>query len=176
MNNKISTSIQYQLSNVVLFNEIFGNWLTFRQILEAGPERVRKFLLDKWNEVREKLKDDDNLIIKDMNKKVTIDDFDATLTKTEEGFNVFIFTFPDYEYKDAASKYSALILNPEFPRYFTLEYSENFLTKEECYVVGEFCIEKNRIQHKNYGTLNNCELSSFTVCIFDILKHETKNN
>ena len=33
MNDKIKTTIQYQLTNVKLFNEVFGNWKSFNNDL-----------------------------------------------------------------------------------------------------------------------------------------------
>ena len=50
MENKITTSIQYQLSNGKLFQEVFGNWRKFNEELKKGPENMRQWLFDKWNE------------------------------------------------------------------------------------------------------------------------------
>ena len=40
MENKITTSIQYQLSNGKLFQEVFGNWRKFNEELK---KRTRKY-------------------------------------------------------------------------------------------------------------------------------------
>lgn len=169
MAEKISTSIQYQFSNSTLFYEIFGNWLNFNEHLNKGPETMKKFLLDKWNETKDRIKDNENLIIKDLDKIITEDDFNITFNKTKKGTFVYFFTFPDYEYRDAASKYLALALTPKMPRYFTLEYSESFLTKEPCFVIGEFYLEDNKRLHKNYGEIDNSRLSYFAGYILGIL-------
>ena len=38
------TSIQYQLSNNVLFNEVFGHWSEFSNVLRQGPDEMKKYL------------------------------------------------------------------------------------------------------------------------------------
>ena len=43
------TSIQYQLSNNVLFNEVFGHWSEFSNVLRQGPDEMKKYLYEKWN-------------------------------------------------------------------------------------------------------------------------------
>ena len=55
MENKITTSIQYQLSNGKLFQEVFGNWRKFNEELKKGPENMRQWLFGKWKEVKEEL-------------------------------------------------------------------------------------------------------------------------
>lgn len=163
MENKISTSIQYQMTNVKLFDEIFANWRNFNEKLQAGPNIMKKWLCDEWSNIKEILKQRDDLIVKDINKEVTVDDFDITFNKSDSGISIFFFKFPEYEYNDAASKYVALALTPAMPRYFTLEYSEHFLTKEKQFVFGEFKVDENTRtkKHINYGVVNNDRLTFF---------------
>ena len=73
---KISTSIQYQLTNVKMFDDVFLDWKNFNIILDHGPEAMKKYLLQEWNKLKEQLAHDERLIIKDLNKNVTIDDFE----------------------------------------------------------------------------------------------------
>ena len=169
MENKISTSIQYQMTNVKLFDEIFANWRSFNEKLQAGPNIMRKWLCDEWNNIKEILKQRDDLIVKDINKEVTENDFDITFNKSDSGVNIFFFKFPEYEYNDAASKYVALALTPTMPRYFTLEYSESFLTKERQFVFGEFKIDENTRtrKHINYGTVDNDRLTFFAGLVLN---------
>lgn len=171
MSNKINTSIQYQLSNIILYQEIIGNWLVFKPILEEGPEAIKKYLVEKWDEIKEKVKDNDQILINDIDREVTIHDFDARLIDAEDGTHIFVFTFPDYNFNDSTSKYTALALTKGIPRYFTLEYSINLAKKEDCFVVGEIAIEKNSLQHRNYGTIEKADLSTFVICIADLLKN-----
>ena len=174
-NQKISTSIQYQLTNVKMFKEIFENWKNYYSILLQGPNVMKMHLLQEWNDLKENLKNDERIFLKDLNKNVTINDFDITLHKTENGTNIFFFTFPDYEYRDAASKYVALALTKNMPRYFTLEYSEKIMTHELCWHIGEFLITpEGQKRHNNYGSIDNNQLSSFIGYVLGLL--ETENN
>ena len=54
-NQKISTSIQYQLTNVKMFKEIFENWKNFYSILLQGPNVMKMHLLQEWNDLKENL-------------------------------------------------------------------------------------------------------------------------
>lgn len=172
MNEKIKTSIQYQLTNVRMFKNIFQNWEEFNKVLSSGPDNMKAYLYNQWNDVRNKLKDNDKISLNDVNKVVTINDFDVTFNKTKNGTPVFFMTFPDYEYVDAASKYIALALTKEMPRFFTLEYSEKFATKEKCWVIGEFCIKDGKVRHMNYGETDNMRLSWFAGYILGKLESE----
>ena len=93
MQNKISTSIQYQMYKVALFNDVFMSWNSFNEKLNSGPENMKKYLLEMWNIVKNNLKNDNNVIIKDMDKKVTISDFDVTYNRTEKGISFFLLLF-----------------------------------------------------------------------------------
>lgn len=64
-------------------------------------------------------------MIVNIDKEVTIKDFDITFNKTKNNTKVFFITFPDYEFYDSASKYVAIALTKDKPRYFTLEYSKH---------------------------------------------------
>lgn len=172
MENKISTSIQYQLTNVKLFRDVFFDWKNFRELLGKGPIAMIQFLFDEWNEVKNTLSNRDDLIVKDLNKQVSINDFNATLIRSDTGIDIFFFIFPDYEFNDAASKYVALAMTPKMPRFFTLEYSEN-MNKERTFVIGEFILnlETSQTQHLNYGQVGDDNLSYFAGDIINILKN-----
>ena len=72
MNNKrLETSIQYQFTNVRLFNEIFYNWAKFNEILKSGPENMKDYLFSEWNKLTIELKKIDKITIKDINKNIT---------------------------------------------------------------------------------------------------------
>lgn len=175
MNNKISTSIQYQISNVVLFDSIYSDWKNFNEILNNGPGAMKKYLFDMWNKLKDDLKNDEKLIIKDLDKEVSLSDFDVTFNKTKNGTPIFFITFPDYDYKDGASKYVALALVHGMPRYFTLEYSEHIADNSPCWVVGEFVLDLDikDIKHINYTTVDNMRLTWFAGFIMGLL--ESKN-
>ena len=167
----IKTSIQCQLSNNVLFNEI-GRWREFNNVLQQGPNEMKKYLYEKWNYVKNELRKNAEIEIQDLDKIVTVNDFDVTYNKTANGTSIFFFTFPDYDYRDAASKYVALALTKQRPRYFTLEYSEHFITHEPCWVVGEFVVEENKKLHKNLGRADNQRITWFAGYIMGLLEAE----
>jgi len=167
----METSIQYIVSNIKLFNEVYGNWSNFSKYLDEGPESMKKYLLKLWNETKEELKDNKESKIKDIDKKVTINDFDVSFSKTNNNISVFFITLPDYDGTDAASKYIALALTPNLPRYFTLEYSSHFLDKSPCWVIGEFAFTKEgKVIHHNYGSIDNMRLSYFAGYIVGMLE------
>jgi len=178
MENKITTSIQYQLSNGKLFQEIFGNWRKFNEELKKGPENMRQWLFDKWYEVKEELKDRPDLILRDLDRKVTKEEFGISFAQTKKGTNVFFFIFPDYEYTDAASKYVALALTPRKPRYITLEYTKRYGTTEKQFVMGEFVFneEINKKMHKNYGNVDNDRIGYFARSVLDMIERENDEN
>lgn len=164
------TSIQYQLTNVVLFYEVFTNWNNFNELLNKGPEAVKKFLFNKWIYLKEELSKDKELEIKDFNKEITIDDFDITLNKTKDGVKVLYITFPDYEFNDGTSKYIALALTEKSPRYFTLEYSENIVNKEQYWIIGEFKLNNGEKTHYNIGKSDNMRIEWFAGYILGLLE------
>jgi len=170
-NGKISTSIQYQLTNVKMLKEVFEDWKKFNNLLMQGPNVVKEHLLQEWNELKEQLKNNEKILLKDLDKNVTVNDFNVTFNKTKNGTSVFFFTFPDYEYRDATSKYVALALTKNMPRYFTLEYSEKIITKELCWVVGEFVPNLDgKIKHNNYGETDNDRMTWFAGYILGLLE------
>ena len=170
--NNISTSIQYQISNVKLFYEVFANWEIFNGKLNQGPEAMKNYLLEMWNNLKNELRNNEKLIIKDVDKEVSISDFDVTYNKTKNGTSVFFITFPDYNYTDAASKYVALALTPNMPKYYTLEYSEHAVDHSPCWVVGEWVVENTKTKHINHGTADNMRLTWFSGYIIGKLESE----
>ncbi len=169
MENKIKTSVQYQVTNVLLFDHVFHNWYMFNQILTMGKDMTKKFLYTEWNRIKDILIKEDRTILSDADKEVTVDDFDAYALKSSVG-PIYFFSFPDYEETDAASKYVALALTFGTPRYFTLEYSYNILENKPSWVIGEFFIKDNSKRHNNYGSIDNMELENFQKQVIDILE------
>lgn len=168
----METSIQYQLTNVRFFDDIFFDWKRFDEDLNKGPQYMKQRLFNEWQEIKEMLKKRDDLEVNDIDKVVSEEDFDITLNRTKQGIHVFFFTFPDHEYGDASSKYVALVLAPKMPRFITLEYAHTFDGKR-AYVVGEFMMdeETGKKKHCNYGFLDNDRLSFFAGYVLRILEN-----
>ena len=169
MENKISTSIQYQFTNCVFFDELFLHWEEFKMHLDAGPDDMKNYIYQKWNQTKQMLLTKPNLELKDLNKMHSIDEFDVTFNRTQNGSSVFFFTFPDYDFRDAASKCVAIAFTKNGPKYITLEYSENIQTKMPCWVIGEFYVENNKRAHKNYGAVDNCRIPFFAGKVLELL-------
>ena len=146
------TSIQYNISNKAIFDEVFTNWPNFNKLLAKGPDAVKQFLYENWVYLKKVLTDNKELEVVDADKEVTVNDFDVTFNKTENG--------------------TALALTKKRPRYFTLEYSFNHLENKRCWVIGEFYINNNSKAHKNYGPVDNMRLSWFAGYILGMLKSE----
>lgn len=175
---KILTSVQYHLTNNYLFNEIYGNWQNFNQVLNAGPESMKQFLCDLWNKTKNDLLQNPNVIIRDVDKEITPNDFDITLNSTNGGIKIFYFTFPsiDIEKPEPACKYVALALTPNMPQYFTLEYSyipepypvgplgRNF------WVAGEWAIIDKNKKHYNIQSIDNDRLPYFAGLIKTVVE------
>ena len=125
---KMGTSIQYQLSNVYLFNMVYGKWNEFSEKLNKGPQAMKEMLFDAWNEVKENLLKNEELEVWDKDREITKDDFEITMNKTEKGIIIFYIIFPDTD-SPAASKCVALALTPQMPRYFTM-VGEHFVALE----------------------------------------------
>ena len=153
------TTIAYQVTNIVLRNEIYGNWDNFIKNLNSGPEVMKQELLNMWNNTREILTKQDNIEILDLDKEVTKESFDITMNTTEDGLKVFYFIFPDADIAFAQCKCVALALTPKAPRYFTMEY----FSKEK-FVFGEWTPNG---QHSNYGSLDNPTIECFAKNIYD---------
>jgi len=111
-----------------------------------------------------------HLKARDIDKEVSISDFNATAYKTKNGTSVFFFTFPDCDFIDGSSKYVAFAWAPQRPMYFTLEYSEHALDNHKpCWVFGEFFVKDSRQQHNNYGTIDDIGLKEFVSLVLEKL-------
>lgn len=185
MAKKHSTSIQYQLTNKVLFDNIFLRWNEFNDSLVKGPIYMRTYFVEQWNKLKDFLqsKNLEDVEIKDIDRVVSEEDFDAQMVTLKNEDVVFFFTFPDYEdyidyndgFVDPVSKYVALALSDDIPRYFTLEYSKDYTSGDPRYVIGEFYIDGNELAHRNFGSIENKSLEEFAVLVCQYLESQSKN-
>ena len=172
MNNKISTSVQYQFTNVYLFDLVFKRWATFNKDLTKGPKYIKNNFCLEWDRLKTVLLNKQNVEIKDKDKIVGPNDFDVTINHTNGGKIVFFFKFPKYDYFDAASKYVALALMRDNPRYFTFEYTKSVTTQEKQFVIGEFYMDNNQKKHRNYGATKNDGIDFFADFVIKLLNKE----
>lgn len=147
----IKTSIQYQLSNVVLPMDALEMQEQFNKMLSMGPEAVKRYLDNRWHFIAGKT---DICEFNDADKEITPASFNASRFIIQKNMTFYLFEFPDYEYRDAACKYGLVVISDFCQKYFTLEYSEHVISKEPCFVVGEwYKDEEGEMRHKNYGTV-----------------------
>lgn len=170
--NKISTSIQYQLTNIKLPNDVFANFEDFDELLKSGPDSIKLYLLNQWNAIKDIMSYREDIEMKDIDKEISIDDFEVTFNKTKNGSPIFFITFPDYEYNDGASKYVAIAITRQGVKYYTYEYSQK-ITGGTNFVIGEFYIKDGKFAHNNYGTSEDERMSWFAGFITSFL--ETQN-
>jgi len=188
------TSIQYQLSNVEMFNFVYGTWDDFMKVLDSGKEAVKEMMFNKWSELKEELVARDDLEIWDKDKVVTKEDFDIFLHKSNKGINVFYIVFPETK-APAASICIAIAMTYKMPRYFTMEYSdlisdyidmygeekviemfgrEVYETKKNNpdYVLGEFVLTKEGRKHKNLGQIPDKTIANFAKLVEEVIDKE----
>ena len=168
------TSRAYIASHIKLRNEVFGNWQAFNKALCSGLDVMKKYLSDMWNSITEK--DTMNgFRINDLNRSISESDFNVT-HNVLNGINVFYIIFPEPTIIQAQAKCVAVALTPNLPRYFTMEISSNYFTKEPYYILGEWQIENGCFKHVNYGPLNHNTIESFASGILQILNNSQNSN
>ena len=172
MNGKIKTSIQYQLTNVWLFDNIYRDWDNFKKHLNEGTEHMKEYLLNQWNEVKSRMITNENIIITDLDTEVTKDSFKATFNKTANNTLLFFFTFPTNTGIEGACKYIALAITPKMPRYYTLEFGTS-MDGTPAFFLGEWVINaESRKEQRNFGKAPNDNIGGFAGYITKMLESE----
>jgi hypothetical protein len=162
------TSRAYIASHILLRHEVYSNWKNFYENVNKGPENMKVFLADLWNNINEKnVKKGMEIIDKD--RSVTKDDFDISANKLQN-MQTFYFIFPDSDFEMAQAKCVALVFAPQMPRYFTMELSKINENNEREYIIGEWTIENNSYTHVNYGSLEKNTIEFFAGKIDTILE------
>ena len=161
--NKISKSIQFQLTNVAFLEYVFKNTNEFKSLLEQGPDSFKEYLLSEWNRIKDALSQDDRILVKDLDKDITKDSFDITVNTTDNGTTIYYFIFPDYEFADPASKCVAVILTDTDPRFINMEYQMSSFGVKRYFTFGEFKANEDRTNfvYENYGELPDESIEQF---------------
>ena len=148
--NKVKTSIHYQLAHVKLRAEVFEKWKEFTVKIKEGPQNFNKYLVALWNEVKEILKDNEQLDVMDINREVTEKDFTASFLKDKD---IFYIIMPKVNgYAEAQSIF--ICFGKEKIRYFTVELCKNKMQGIDYWVLGEWLINNNQYIHNNYGKVD----------------------
>ena len=161
--NKISKSIQFQLTNVAFLEYVFKNTDEIKSLLEQGPDSFKEYLLSEWNRIKDALSQDDRILVKDLDKDITKDSFDITVNTTDNGTSIYYFIFPDYEFADPASKCVAVILTDTDPRFINMEYQMSSFGVKRYFTFGEFKANEDRTNfvYENYGELPDESIEQF---------------
>ena len=174
----METSKAYFMSHILLRNKIFFEAKEFNEYLGKGPQVMKQYLLNLWNNIDQKdFKKD--VIIKDINRPISIDDFDITLRQLE-GKNIFFFIMPDpICYQTEAKAIAFIIDQVSGIRYITMEvWSSN---EEENmkkiigesytpqYTIGEWKLEENQFKHLNLGKIPRNTVECFVSFILENL-------
>lgn len=161
--NKISKSIQFQLTNVAFLEYVFKNTDEFKSLLEQGPDSFKEYLISEWNRIKDALSQDDRILVKDLDKDITKDSFDITVNTTDNGTTIYYFIFPDYEFADPASKCVAVILTDTDPRFINMEYQMSSFGVKRYFTFGEFKANEDRTNfvYENYGELPDESIEQF---------------
>lgn len=160
--NDYYTSIQYQLTNNKIFDDVFAHADEFSKILFAGPESLKKYLVEQWESIRTDFKNKNFQNVVDIDRPVTESDFVVTGYKISEDIRSYIMAFPVSSRPDASCEVIALTVVKGRPRYFTIEASEHAMNQARCYVIGEWYVDENgRKAHRNYGTVEKINMEEF---------------
>ena len=73
---KRRTSIHYFMAHMKIRNLVFEDWPKFNQLLNEGPEALKQYFCELWSKVKEEFKDRDDLELIDMDKKVSMEEFE----------------------------------------------------------------------------------------------------
>lgn len=171
MNGK-KTSILYHLSNRKLEADIIFNFGEIISIFNRGPEFVKEYLLDSWNDVKTQLLEYSDIKILDADRIISKDDFNVTFLSTEKEEPIYFVQFPDSSNNIAESKCVAFALTAKCPRMFTMEYYTSFETGESGFVIGEWEFDYVNVEfiHNNYGKLRNKTIEHFVSRVVELLK------
>lgn len=194
MDGKKETSIAYYISHIWLRGEVFNNWAEFNSDLSKGPKVMQEKLVNAWNNIRDKLVANEQVIVKDRDRIVTPKDFKISFGKTESGCSIFYISFPDSEVYRAEAKCVAIAFTPKMPKYFTMEYAYNevmikFITEQKQEQVPETMLDKNKFivgewyinfetkafEHRNYGEVVGEGFIGFIYKIHQLLASEQQN-
>lgn len=168
--NKIETSIAYQFSNCYMRNMVFYRFSYFYKNLKEGPVKMKNFLVDRWYELVDGLRDNNNIIVSDIEKVVLPSEFDITVNKTRDNSIVYFIKMPNSNIYKAESICVAVALTKDKPRYFTLELGRN-VNGDKNYFMGEFVLIDDNFKHVNYGILVDNSISNFAYQVIYLLNN-----
>lgn len=168
----------YYMSHILLRNKIFFEPDEFGKKLSDGPQVMKQYLKDLWESIDQKFFNEE-VNIKDIDRKVEIDDFKITNAMVQDK-NIFFFQMPEPDSYDTQAKCIALVLERGGKaRYITMEIwtqREIELIKEingteamPQYSIGEWIFTGNDFEHKNLGKIKGDSIDTFASAVAQIV-------
>ena len=163
------TSVLYHIGNYKLEYDVIHDYGRICGIFNKGPEAVKEYLVDIWNETRENLMKRTDIKVLDVDRVISKNDFNVTFNMTSKKEPVFFITLPDYNNSLAESLCVAFAVTEQKPRFFTMEHKSN---SDEEFILGEmeFKYLTNEFSHSNYGILDKKAISSFATRVLNMLE------
>ena len=167
----LTSSIQYQVSNVIISRDIlYSTGPFFEKVLSRHA--LPHYLNFLWQSVKNE--NNPNVEFNDIDKDITENDFKVTEYFPQKNLLCILIEYPDYEYHDAASKYGFIVAGNFMPTaYFTFEYGMSIFTKEPIFFVGRWIDNKGMVAHANHGQAFGKE--GFIKRVFEVLHNEYPN-
>ena len=177
----MESSRAYYMSHILLRNEIYGNWAKFIEALKAGPDEMQTYLANMWNDIDAKYFKE-GVVIRDIDRKVTKQDFSISIENINDVLTVFII-FPELDSYMAQARVVAIALCEKYPRYITMEIwtEQEILMNQKLkegyplgYTVGEWQLKEQGFEHINYGRLPDATMECFVSFIGNTLLKQDK--
>jgi len=167
------TSILYQISNYKIEYDVIHEYGKMCKIFNNGPEAVKDYLVDTWNETRENLMNREDIEVLDIERVISKQDFKVTFNLTSKKEPVFFITFPEYNNHISESMCVALAITEARPRFFTMEHKLGINGTDEEFSLGEieFKYLTNEFRHNNYGILERKTVTNFATRVLNLLQY-----
>lgn len=172
-NNEVKTSILYHIGNYKLEYDVIHDYGKMCGLFNNGPESVKEYLVSIWNETREYLLKKDNLKILDVDRVISINDFNVTFNISSKKEPVFFITFPNYNNNLSENMCVAIAITEDKARFFTMEHQAVLDGTSDEFVFGEMEYKylAKTFKHINYGNLERGTVTNFATRVLDILEH-----
>ena len=159
------TSVLYNVGNYKLEYDVIHDYGKICGILNSGPDAVKEYLVGVWNETREKLMNNQDVNVLDIQRVVSKDDFDISYNLSSKKEPVFFITLPDYNNNISESKCIAVAITESKPRFFAMQYDKDDYSFSEI----EYKYSTNIFVSNNFGNLEKNTVTNFATRVLDML-------
>ena len=164
------TSINYIMSNEKIRNLVFEEWEKFSILISQGPDTLKEYFCNLWNETKIEFEYLDDIDVTDLDKEIKPEDFNVSYSVLNNGIKVLNFIMPKPITCYGQVVYLSLAITKKIPRLFTLKLSKN-KSGNNCFSIDEWLIdfENNNYRQINYKTIDEPVITNFLDKINDIL-------